>query len=282
MPPLVAPALALALLMQAASPGEAAWSLDPSWDDGRAEVARYDARRTVYGVTRSFDTVILTVKEEMDLRTGVKADPPLEGRPLATVLKTNILSSIPAGNYTYHYMTSAFSRRDDPLTLLKLSQSSQEWCGTTFKEVIAWDGTRRIVRHSYFDGQADGETPLRLGRDALLEEQLLSAVRGMRPPPGEGLAFDLYDTLVTHTAEAPVARTVRAHAAGTGPLATPAGSFTARRIDLRLAEARAADPPLMSFWIEEAPRSALLAFEAADGRSLRLKSIERRDYWSRR
>ena len=272
--------LALALATSGTSPAEIAWSLDPSWDDGRAEVAHYEARRTVYGVARSFDTVILTVKEEMDTRVGVKADPPLEGRPLVTVLKTNIISSIPAGNYTYHYMTSVFAQRNDPLTLLKLSHSSQEWCGTTFKEVVAWDGPGRLVRHSYFDGQGDGETPLRLGRDVLLEEQLFIAVRGMRPPEGGELAFDLYDTLVTHTASTPQARPVRARTAGSGPLDTPAGSFRARRIDLRQAEASPKDPPLMTFWVEEAPRSALLAFEAADGRSLRLASIERRDYWS--
>lgn len=272
----------LFLLALAAGPSPAAsWSLDPSWDDGRAEVARYDARRLVYGRERRFETVILTVKEEMDTRTGVKADPPHDGRSLVTVLKSNMLSSIPTENYTYHYMTSVFVRRDDPLSLVKLSQSSQEWCGTTYKEVVTWDGPPRLVRHSYFDGQGDDTVGFPIGRDVLPEEQLLVAVRGLRLDAGQEVALQLYDTLVTHTAPVPALRAVRARGTAPAPFETPAGTFSARRVEILDGPPAAPGTILLSLWVEEAPRAALLALEAADGRSLRLKSIERRDYWSR-
>jgi hypothetical protein len=101
-------------------------------------------------------------------------------------------------------------------------------------------------------------------------------VRGLRLAPGEEAALQVYGSLVTHTAPPPVARAVRARGAGSGPFATPAGTFTARRVDIL-------DNGVitLSFWVEDAPRAALLGFEAADGRSLRLKGIDRRDYWSR-
>jgi hypothetical protein len=268
--------IALAAAAVPALAPEASWSLDPSWDDGRAEVAVYEAHRRVYGRDRVFETVILTVKEEMDARTGVKADPPLEGRPLVTVLKANIISGIPTENYTYHFMTSLFVRRDDPFVLMKLAHSSQEWCGTTYKQVAAWDGPPHLAQHSYFDGQADSRTPLPLGRDLLIEDHLLVAARGLRLEGGAEAPLRIYGSLVSHTASEPAARPSTARGARTAPFETPAGIFPARRIDI-VQEGGA----VMTFWVEDAPRAALLGFDSSDGRSLRLKKIGRRDYWSR-
>ena len=150
---------------------------NPGWDDGLAEVAVYDAHRTVYGVDRSFQTTLITVKEDFDAAKAVKADAPLDGRPIITVLKLNILSRIPTENYEYSYMTSIFAKRDDLRVLVKAANSSQEWCGTTFKEIVTWDGAPRLQFHSYFDSQADGAHPIHLDARTLLEDQLLLVMR---------------------------------------------------------------------------------------------------------
>ena len=51
-------------------------------------------------------------------------------------MKINQFCSIPAEQYAYHYLTSLFFRRDQPASLFKMSLSSQEWCGGTFKSII--------------------------------------------------------------------------------------------------------------------------------------------------
>jgi len=279
---LLAIALFAALSSPAPIPLETEWSRSPVWDDGLAEVAVYDAHRTVYGVQRDFETVMLTVKEEMALKEGVKADPPYEGRDLTTVLKMNLVSRIPTENYAYDYMTSVFVEREDPRVLLKLAQSSQEWCGTTFKEIVAFGGALpRLIFHSYFDGQGDGSVPLPIDRATLPEEQLLLVMRAAsRPASGTASGFRVYESLVTNSARAPVPRALSARWGGREEIRTPAGTFVTDRIDL-VTEGGAEDTVAMSFWIEAEGRRALVRFVSGDGRSLTLKSITRRAYWQR-
>lgn len=262
-----------------ALPIDPGWSLDPVWDDGLAEVARYDAHRIVYGVDRSFETTLITVKEEFDAARAVKADPPYAGRSLVTVLKLNILSRIDTGNYPYDYMTSVFVRRDDPRRLVKLSQSSQEWCGTTFKEVVTWDGPPRLHYHSYFDGQADGSAPLPLSGGEMPEEQLILTARAASLERDRRYPVAVYDSLITNGVKAPVARAALLIDAADEDVVTGAGRLSARRLELHPASGEGG--PLMRIWIERAGRRALLKLETADGRSLLLKEIVRRNYWSR-
>jgi len=262
-------------------PIDRSWGAAPIWDDGLAEVAVYDASRTVYGVSRRFETVMLTVKEDMDRASGVKADPPYQDRDLVTVLKMNLISRIDTENYPYNYMTSVFVERGDPRVLLKEAQSSQEWCGTTYKEIVAFDGREpRMIHHSYIDGQGDGARRLAIGPSALTEEQLLLLIRSVTVPPSETETIGVYDSIVTNGGSAPALRILRLQFAGQETLETPAGRFEATRLDLR-AGTTDDGPPTMSFWIENAERRALLRFESDDGRGLLLRSIGRRAYWKR-
>ena len=276
--------LALTMALPEVSP--VGLRIDPSfgsgaiWDDGLAEVAHYEAHRMVYGADRAFLTTLITVKEDLDARTAVKADAPHTGRPIITVLKLNIVSMIPAGNYPYNYMTSVFARRDDPRILVKAASSSQDWCGTTFKEVVTWDGPPRLQFHSYFDAQADGVHPITLDAGALLEEQLFLVMRAVLPAAGETARIPIHESLISNSVpRAPVPRMVRLVHAGSESLSTPAGRFETNRYDLH--DDTASSGPLLSYWIEQGARRALVEFSAADGRSLLLKEITRRNYWSR-
>src|SRR5678816_482494 len=130
------PASAIAVGADEGLPIDRAWSGSRVWDDGLAEVAHYDSHRLVYAEDRTFETILITVKEDFDRARAVKADPPYEGRDLMTVLKLNIISRIDTQNYPYFYMASLFVRRDDPRQVVKLAASSQEWCGTTFRELV--------------------------------------------------------------------------------------------------------------------------------------------------
>jgi hypothetical protein len=281
--PLVCALLFAAVSGSPSPPIDPDWGGSAIWDDGLAEVAHYDAHRQVYGRDRSFETILITVKEEFDASLAVKADPPLEGRRTITVLKLNAIARIPTEDYPYNYMTSLFVRRDDPRRLVKLAQSSQEWCGTTYKEVVTWDGPTRLEFRSYFDGQADGRFPLPLDAGALLEEQLPIVLRAARLRPGESYDLSLYDTLVTNAAAPPRARPVKVALAGMERLTTPAGDFQASRIEVRESGEKTASgaPPFMTFWVQEGGTRALLRMECSDGRTLLLTGISRRNYWSR-
>ncbi|HET6373029.1 MAG TPA: hypothetical protein VFG76_06965 [Candidatus Polarisedimenticolia bacterium] len=259
-------------------PVDLSWGRDPIWDDGKAEVARYDAHRKVYGADRAFETRIITVKEDFNKTLGVKADPPYEGKDLLTVLKMNVISRIDTENYPYQYMTSLFVRREDPREVFKMTQSSQEWCGATFKEIVTWDGAPYMNYHSYFDGQGDGRTPITLGAGTYLEEQLLLVLRAAEMKEGVEYRFGLHAPLITNSVRGHEVREAVAKLSGEESLVTPAGTFTARRIEIAAPGSSAAP---MTFWIEKGGRRALLKLSTADGRSLQLREISRRDYWSR-
>jgi len=278
-PPLVSPTPTPSPAPAAEFPVDLDWSRAPVWDDGLAEVAHYDSRRTVYGTERSFESILITVKEDFDGALGVKADPPLEGRSIVTVLKMNLISRIQTDDYPYDYMFSVFVRRDDPRVLVKLAGSSQEWCGTTFKEVVTWEGPARLRFHSYFDGQADGEHPLDLAGGALLEEQLSLVLRAAALAPAAPHRFALFDSLITNTARQPRSREMVASLAGEERLVTPAGEFSTRRIEVRPAVEGAG--PAFTYWIDQGPGRALVKMVASDGRSHSLKSVSRRNYWAR-
>ncbi|HET9480589.1 MAG TPA: hypothetical protein VFP98_02445 [Candidatus Polarisedimenticolia bacterium] len=280
----------LAILLAGAAAGapplpvDPAWSTASVWDDGMAEVAVYDATRRVYGIERSFETVLITVKEELDAATAVKADPPYTGRKLVTVLKANLISRIETENYPYHYMTTLFVRRDDPASLVKLAQSSQDWCGTTFKEVLGLQHPVRLRFHSYFDGQADGSHPMPLAGGAVLEDQLPLVLRSAaaRMRSGEVYRFPMYGSLISNSVSEPSARIVRAELAGEEDLDTPAGRFPTWRIRVFEADGSVGDQePVVTYWIERSDRRALIRMTARDGRTLLLRILERRDYWSR-
>ena len=131
------------------------WAMDRLWEDGLAEVATYDAERVVYGEPRRFQYTLITVKEEFNQQYNTKTDD-YQRKDLFPVMKVNQFCSIPTDTYPYHFLTSAFFRRDQPVQLHKLTTSSQEWCGNTFK-AFTDDGLQyQQTYNSYWDGEGSG------------------------------------------------------------------------------------------------------------------------------
>ncbi|MDP6776950.1 MAG: hypothetical protein QGI83_09305, partial [Candidatus Latescibacteria bacterium] len=166
-------------LVSQAEAGDATWGSQKVWDDGLAEVAVYDATRTVYGKTRSFETVVITVKEDLNAAFHVKADPPYDDKQLIPAFKMNIVSKIQTENYPYRYLTSVFVSRSDVSRLIKMTVGSQEWCGNTFKLLKTWGGRPALEYHSYWDGQGDGSFPLEWDASTLAEDQLVLSLRSL-------------------------------------------------------------------------------------------------------
>ncbi len=160
------------------------WAKESTWDQGKAEVAKYEATRTIYGKPRNFEYVFVLVKETFNEEYKVKTDD-YSRNDLFDVMKVNKFARIPTDNYPYHFMTSIFYKRDQPSMVYKLTNSSQEWCGNTAKHFIA-DGKRYTFGYnSYWDGQGVGETTIKGG--FMFEDQLSHSLRALNF--ADGLSF---------------------------------------------------------------------------------------------
>lgn len=262
--------------LAAGLPVDPSFAADPVWDDGLAEVSVYDAERVIYGKPRPYVDRLIVVKEEFSDELHVKAEPPYEGRSLTTVLKLNIVSTIPTDNYTYNFLASIFVERRDLTRLVKAAIGSQEWCGTTFKLVSVGAGGSRLHYHSYFDGEGDAEEALPLGEEGLLQEQLLLLVRGAALPQGERVPLRVADPLVTNRARPVSVHDATLESGGVESVRIATGQVRARRFDLLLDSGE-----WIAYWVEEAPHRALVRMEGSDGRKMILRERGRRDYWSR-
>lgn len=254
-------------------PVSASWAEEPIWDDGLAEVAAYEASREIYGAHRPYEAFLITVKEELDPRTLVKADPPYAGRTLLGVIKQNAVREIPTPNYDYRIMTSTFVERRNPTALVKLTSGSHEWCGNTWKAVRQREGRTVYDWASYFEGEADGRQELDLDLGDLVEDQLPVALRGLDFRAGLEFEARLLPSFANIHA-GPVRwteasfRVVRRET-----LELPAGTVESWRVEVRHGERRTV------WWFDTAGTHPLVQMEGPAGELLRLKHIERRSYW---
>jgi len=157
-------ALATAFVILPANPGEGntagrdaaastgpSWRTDPAWDRGKAEWALYDATRVIYGEPRRYDAAIFTNTQHMDPETTTKAadwrDP-----DAIPVFKHNVSEIVPTENYKYRFLTTSFVRTED-LSPYKVVASSQEDCGSTYKQFVVADDRVDAMQFSYFPGE---------------------------------------------------------------------------------------------------------------------------------
>jgi hypothetical protein len=94
------------------------------------------------------------------------------------VLKNNIVKNFPTGIYTYNIMTSVFTpvQTGEYPTTLKVSNSSQEWCGQSYMQVNYNERKKNYdyLLHSYFENEADKTGQVEA---ALMEEELFNRIR---------------------------------------------------------------------------------------------------------
>ena len=244
------------------------WAMRKYWEDGLAEVATYAAERTVYQKKRAFEYTQITVKEEFNQQFNVKTDD-YRRADLFPVMKINQFCQIPTDQYPYHFLTSLFFRRDQPVALYKMTSSSQEWCGNTFKTIVDDGVNFGETFDSYWDGQGVGSRDLR--RDVLLEDALSYTLRALRFEQLPSFDCGVLDLQQTNKVTPPVY--YQAHlatrAAAAAEVPTPAW-----RVAVTLAPGKE-----NVYWFAKEYPNVLLRQLAWDGRSLRLKSTRRFAYW---
>jgi len=240
------------------------WAKHSLWDDGLAEVAIYDAEKIIYGKTRKFEYVHICVKEEFNQAYRVKTDD-YQRQDLYTVLKVNKFCRIMTDNYPYHFMTSLFLKRENPLKLHKLTTSSQEWCGTTFQMAMESQKGFHYSYNSYWDGQGVGEKAVQ-DESVWWEDQLSYSLRALKFE--EGLEFNktVLPSLVSNKA------------ASLKPLQT---RFSVHQENgLWKVTARFEGGKVAEFWFRPEYPNLLEKYLCTDGNKLRLKTAQRKAYWN--
>ncbi len=129
------------------------------WYPHGAEISRYRLSQARYGEVHPGDAVLIFVTENFDPGMQVKYEgstPEADGAE--AILKLNVSKSFVTGIYPYQMMSSIFAPLDlerFPLPL-KITTSSQEWCGHTWTQLnLQEDKLYRVRQFSYFQSEGD-------------------------------------------------------------------------------------------------------------------------------
>lgn len=143
------------------------------WYAGRAEITRYELKQAQYRDTYAGDAVLIFVTEDFLSDKHVKRE--RGDGPSVSVLKLNATSNFTTGLYPYSVMTSVFTPvAPDQKHALKVTSTTQEWCGHTFIQLNRRDGNYHATVRSYFQNEGDRDLTL---PDAILEDEIWTRIR---------------------------------------------------------------------------------------------------------
>jgi hypothetical protein len=250
------------------------FAADALWDDGRAEIDAYEATVRRYGVPRSLTAYLVVVKEDFSKTQLVKADPGHDPGDLQTVLKLNHVINYQTGIYSYHQMASCFFDRGT-MDLVKLSLTSNEWCGNTYKEYTRRDGRGTLHVHTYWDTQAEANYDVPTGPDVVFYDALPLWIRSLPQIAGTTRALRLLPSQIESKGPKPQTQPATLVAEKEEGIIVPAGRFRALRWELKTG----GGAPDVYWTARDAPH-ILLAWERGDGGAYRLKWTQRLAYWT--
>ena len=147
------------------------------WYAGKAEITSYELQQVRYGEMHKGKAVLVFVTEPFSRSRLVKPDDwQNNNEDQINVLKLNMTKKFLTGIYPYSMMMSTFKpvAYDQHPGLLKVTTSSQEWCGHTFMQLTRADDNYRLRSFSYFekDGDTDANIP-----NVILEDELWTTLR---------------------------------------------------------------------------------------------------------
>lgn len=141
------------------------------WYAGEAEISSYSLQQARYGEMREGTAVLIFVTEPFHNTKQVKADG--NNSDNIPVLKLNSTKNYLTGIYPYSIMSSSFYPVHDNQHAVKLSFSSQEWCGQVYAQLNNRDAFE-IKSHSYFEFEGDQNLKL---EKTILENELWNKLR---------------------------------------------------------------------------------------------------------
>lgn len=147
------------------------------WYSGKAELNSYRLEQSRYGELRDGKAMLIFVAEDFSQKRQVKLDEPSKAtNDKVNVLKMNFTKNFVTGIYPYSMMLSVFTpinRNAFPNTL-KVTMTSQEWCGQVFNQINLRDSKYTVSSYSYFEQEGDETSQL---DNVLLEDELWNIIR---------------------------------------------------------------------------------------------------------
>jgi len=251
-----------------------AWATDNLWDDGKAEVAIYDAERIIYGKNRHYDHVYILVKETFNKEYNVKTDD-YSRNDLFDVMKVNKFARIETDRYPYNYLSSLFFKRNSPAQLYKFTNSSQEWCGNTFKNIDRHHTGYIYDFNSYWDSQGIGTNTLPL--NILFEDQLSYTLRTLNFEDQMSFNCQILESQITNKANNPEIYKATVSVREINDLPVELEDFI--QGGLWEVSVNLSSDKKNFYWFSGIYPNELLKMETWDGRRMLLKSITRDAYW---
>lgn len=252
--------------------GERALFADAIWDDGNAEIARYEVLERRYGTLRRAEATLIVVKETFDADALVKDDGPDRPARSIEVLKLNHVLTVPTGVYTYRQMASVFLARADA-RLLKMVVGSQEWCGITHKRLAVHEGRATLHTSSYFGGEGERSFDVPIDDRTVLYDALPLWLRTLELARPGTRQVRLVSQQLSNRAPRPVLAAARITVERASSIEVPAGRFDV--VPVRVVHRAGTD--VLRFTVE-APHT-LVQWERADGGSYALSWVRRARYW---
>lgn len=144
------------------------------WYQGKAELTRYSLEQARYGEIHKGESVLIFVTEPFLSDKQVKLESGKSPSALS-VLKLNLTKKFFTGIYPYSLMTSVFSPVDyQKNRTLKVTSSTQEWCGQTYSQLNFRNNGYQALIHSYFQNEADQNLQL---KGTWLEDEIWTRIR---------------------------------------------------------------------------------------------------------
>ena len=147
------------------------------WYAGKAEITSYELDQARYGEVHDGYAVLVFVTEDFSKKKHVKLDNPSEaGEDAVKVMKLNLIKKFNTGIYRYSIMESIFTpvKFDLYPHTLKLTMSSQEWCGHVFTQFNLNGDKYDVQSFSYFESEGDEKFSV---DKTFLEDEIWTRIR---------------------------------------------------------------------------------------------------------
>lgn len=156
------------------------------WNQGKGELTSYRLEQGRYGELHEGHAVLIFVTEPFSREKSVKLDAPQRaGADAVEVLKLNHTRKFLTGLYPYSTMRSVFTPTNGNERALKVSATTQEWCGHVFMQLTGRGEGYDGHLFSYFE--SEGDRALSVPKGVWLEDDVWTTLRidPNRLPKGE-------------------------------------------------------------------------------------------------
>jgi len=151
-------------------------AVDSYWSQGKAEVNVYEVSQNRYRENHSGQLVSVFVTEDFLTNKQVKNEYYVN-KNSTWILKNIQLKKFTTGVYDYSLFNSVFTpidRNKFPKSL-KVSASSQEWCGTIYTQFnLNLNSEYKVEHRSYFEKEGDRTTRI---KSSYLEDEVFTVLR---------------------------------------------------------------------------------------------------------